>query len=106
MMNLCVQTYQKLDSVDFEYGNLEKTITSKNYKKATFKLCCDSRFQRAFTACSCNFKVITLVWANQRNFFENDCRNTALMYQFSKSNLKLQFSKLKGFWSWLSQSCS
>jgi len=25
----------------------------------------------AFTACSCAFKVITLVWANQRNYFEN-----------------------------------
>jgi len=35
------------------------------------KLSCDIRFQRAFTACSCIFKVIALVWANQRNFFEN-----------------------------------
>jgi len=35
------------------------------------KLSCDSRFQRAFTACSCVFKVITLVWVNQRNFFKN-----------------------------------
>jgi len=35
------------------------------------KLSCDSRFQRAFTARSCILKVITLVWANQRNFFEN-----------------------------------
>jgi len=35
------------------------------------KLRCDSRFQRAFTACSCVFKVITLIWVNQRNFFEN-----------------------------------
>jgi len=26
------------------------------------KLSCDSRFQRAFTACTCVFKVITLVW--------------------------------------------
>jgi len=34
------------------------------------KLRCDSRFQHAFTACSCIFKVITLVWANQRNYFE------------------------------------
>ncbi len=31
----------------------------------------DTRFQHAFTACSCVFKVLTLVWANQRNFFEN-----------------------------------
>jgi len=35
------------------------------------KLSCDSRFQRAFTACSCVFKVITLVGSNQRNNFEN-----------------------------------
>jgi len=27
--------------------------------------------QRAFTACSCVFKEITLVWANQGNYFEN-----------------------------------
>ncbi len=39
--------------------------------KMKLKLGCDSRFQRAFTACSCVFKVITLVLANQRNFFEN-----------------------------------
>jgi len=37
----------------------------------SLKLSCDSRFQRAFTACSCVFKVITLVWSKQRNFFEN-----------------------------------
>jgi len=37
----------------------------------TFKLSCDSRFQHAFTACCCVFKVITLFLANQRNFFEN-----------------------------------
>jgi len=37
----------------------------------TLKLRCDIRFQRAFTACSCVFKVITLIWANQRNYFEN-----------------------------------
>ncbi len=35
------------------------------------KLCCDSRFQRAITACSCVFKVITLIGSNQGNFFEN-----------------------------------
>ena len=28
-------------------------------------------FQRAFTACICVLKIITLVWANQNNFFEN-----------------------------------
>jgi len=35
-----------------------------------FKLRCDERFKHAFTACSCVFKVITMVWVNQRNFFE------------------------------------
>jgi len=35
------------------------------------KLHCDSRFQRVITACSCVFKVITLVGSNQCNFFEN-----------------------------------
>ncbi len=29
------------------------------------------RFTHAFTACSCVFKVITLVWVKARNFFEN-----------------------------------
>jgi len=30
-----------------------------------------SRFQRAFTACVCVFKEITLVDSNQGNYFEN-----------------------------------
>jgi len=30
-------------------------------KNARLKLRCDSRFQRAFTACNCVFKVIILV---------------------------------------------
>jgi len=34
-------------------------------------LSCDSRFRRAFTACVCVFKVITLVGSSQRNYFEN-----------------------------------
>jgi hypothetical protein len=37
----------------------------------SFKLRCDTRFQRAFTACSCVFEVITLISASQRNYFEN-----------------------------------
>jgi len=35
------------------------------------KLRCDSRFQRAFTACTCVFKVITLIGSNQGDYFEN-----------------------------------
>jgi len=37
----------------------------------SLKLRCDERFTHAFTACGRVFKVITLVWANQGNFFEN-----------------------------------
>jgi len=36
----------------------------------TFKLSCDSRFQLAFTACSCVFKEITLVGSNHGNYFK------------------------------------
>jgi len=35
------------------------------------KLSCDNRFQGAFAACSCVFKVITLVGSNQGNYIEN-----------------------------------
>ncbi len=41
------------------------------YTWIKLKLSCDSRFQRAFTACVFVFEVITLVWTNQGNFFEN-----------------------------------
>jgi hypothetical protein len=36
-----------------------------------FKLHCDERFTRAFIACGCVFKEITLVGSNQGNYFEN-----------------------------------
>jgi hypothetical protein len=39
--------------------------------KIFLMLRCDTRFQRAFTACCCVFKEITLVWVNQRNYLEN-----------------------------------
>jgi len=38
--------------------------------KKGVKLCCDSRFQHAFTTCCCVFRVITLVWANQGNYLK------------------------------------
>jgi len=40
-------------------------------EKKTLKLCFNTRFQRAFTACSCVFKEITFVGSNQGNYFEN-----------------------------------
>jgi len=39
--------------------------------KASLRLRCDKRFQRAFTAHGCVFKVITFVGSNQGNFFDN-----------------------------------
>jgi len=42
-----------------------------NFQEVNVNLSCDIRFQRAFTACSCVFKVISLVWDNQDNYFEN-----------------------------------
>jgi len=45
--------------------HIAKSLTKlKEYEKQVFhclKLRCDSRFQRAFTACSCVFKEITLI---------------------------------------------
>jgi len=38
-------------------------------RTGNFKLRCV--FTHAFTACGCVFKEITLVWANQGNYFEN-----------------------------------
>ncbi len=54
------------------------------------KLRCDERFTHAFTACICVFKVITLAWANQRNFFEmqlhavNACVKRSSQRSFSR----------------------
>jgi len=63
--------FGQVDKRQFKLGRVKK----RHFKKfeGTFflpvyqalRLSCDSRFQRAFTTCSCVFK------ANQRNFFEN-----------------------------------
>jgi len=54
------------------------------------KLRCDTRFQRAFTTCSCVFKVITLVWANKCNYFENA---TACSKRKLKTTVATQLNK-------------
>jgi len=41
------------------------------HQNRLLKLSCNSRFQRVFTACSCIFKVITLVGSNQHSYFKN-----------------------------------
>jgi len=64
------------------------------------KLSCDSRFQRGFTACSCIFKVITLVGSNQGNFFENatTCSKRMLKTRVA-TQLKWSFSFFpNSFW--------
>jgi hypothetical protein len=48
-----------------------KTSPTNEAWWVNIKLSCDSRFQHVFTACSCDFKVITLVGSNQDNYFEN-----------------------------------
>ncbi len=59
------------------------------------KLRCDSRFQRALTACSCVFKVITLIGSNQGNFFENatTCRKRVRKVCFVVRNITVTDSE-------------
>jgi len=60
------------------------------------KLSCDSRFQRAFTACVYVVKVITLIGSNQRNYFENAnaCSKRTLKKQLSQLSLNVPIT----FW--------
>jgi len=53
------------------YALLYEVENACKVEKSNIKLSYHSRFQRAFTACVCVFKVITLVWANKSNYFEN-----------------------------------
>ncbi len=51
-----------MDSNDSFSSSLNMVIEPGQVKtNLSLKLRCDSRFQRAFTACGCDFKVITLV---------------------------------------------
>ncbi len=74
--------------------NNEQLLDSIVTLTSCFKLSCDIRFQCAFTACCCVFKVITLVWANQGNYFENvnacsKCTlKTTVATQLNSTNLR------------------
>jgi len=57
----------QLNLVEFGYNSYSVLFLLEGY----VKLSCDTCFQRAFTACSCVFKAITLVGSNQGNYFEN-----------------------------------
>jgi len=50
----------------FFYRKLGKNV----FVMSQFKLSCNSRFQRVFTACVCDFKVVTLVGSSQCNYFK------------------------------------
>jgi len=58
------------------------------------KLHGDTHFQRAFPACSCIFKVITLVVRNKSNYFENKtaCSKCAL-----KASVATQLKTVKHY---------
>jgi len=66
---------------------------SKIYNENTsFKLSCDSRFQRAFSASNCVIKVITLVGSSQGNYFENE---TACNRRTLKTTVAKQLYSMK-----------
>jgi len=58
------------------------------------KLRCDERFTHEFTAYSCVFKVIILVWVNQRNFLENA---TACSKRMRKTLVETQLKETEKF---------
>jgi len=70
-----VRLYRKAQSCFWKRSILtyltKYSVLLKLLYLCSIKLSCDSRFQRAFTACVCVFKEITLVGSNQRNYFEN-----------------------------------
>ncbi len=74
-MDLCLKLSKVCDSLtSYEKVTLHTNSidwVSNEINQNTIKLSCDSRFQRAFTAFSCAFKVITLVGSNQGTYFVN-----------------------------------
>jgi len=81
------------------YPYMEDASNQVKMLMLNLKLSCNSRFQRAFTARSCVLKVITLVWANQRNFFENATRCSKRMRKTLVATLLLsQFSTQDKKW--------
>ncbi len=72
-----------------------------DYYVSPLKLRCDSRFQHAFTACNCVFKVMTLVGSNQGNYFENATACSKRMLKTTvATQLKCLYQK-KWHHSWL-----
>jgi len=68
------------------------------------KLRCDTRFQRAFTACGCVFKVITLFGLNQSNFLKTQPHAVNARW---KRMSQRSFSdhcwtaQLQSWWNWI-----
>jgi hypothetical protein len=73
----CVNNFKKYKIFDLslnkKFNEIFEIISKHSFlcTLRNLKLSCDSRFEHAFTACVCVFKVITLVWVNQDNYFEN-----------------------------------
>jgi len=75
-----------------EEGTLASRAKLERLKQKTkLKLSCNSRFQRAFTACNCVFKVITLAGSNQGNYFANA---TACSKRTLKTTVATQLKRL------------
>jgi len=82
--------YAQIRSVSIIFA-LSISLISFNFVQAlamfthAFKLCCDLRFQQAFTGCGCALKVVTLDGSNKvitlktQLEAESSCRNAALI---------------------------
>jgi len=61
------QCHQMTHELEYYLRNENCRVTRGG---AGVKLHCNTRFQRAFTACGCVFKVINLVLSKQRNYWK------------------------------------
>ncbi len=81
------------DEVEHENKEICRSQDVQGEDKLTeLKLHCDTRFQPAFTARGCVFKVITLVGSNQSNYFEN---TTACSKRTLKMRVATRFKGLQ-----------
>jgi len=83
------------------HTHIHTPVLSLFFSQTHIKLSCDSRFQRAFTAYVCFFKVITLIWANQGNYFENAnaCSKRTLK---TTVTTQLKVSEWESHYCWIS----
>ncbi len=85
-----IKIWFDIPAVDIQFNlTLDKRLLSISSKAA---------LRHAFSACGCVFKEITLVWANQRNFFENAtaCNNATAC---SKRTPKARYATQLKVWN-------